>query len=182
LLNAQAARLCDRSVTNTCRGFDEFYGNLYHQNAEEEPELPDYPKSPHPRSWSSNKDCTLSSPRRRVVRTLRQLQQRGDRFATGLSTLAAAKPARLGRARRWSARGAGQPSRRPAGPCIASTRFRAMGTSFNTKCGPTVDRGRDPRKSDMTQWACQTCKGKCLCVACDGRMEIFHEGKKEWAT
>jgi arylsulfatase len=27
-------------------GFDEFYGNLYHLNAEEEPELPDYPKSP----------------------------------------------------------------------------------------------------------------------------------------
>ena len=25
-------------------GFDEFYGNLYHLNAEEEPELPDYPK------------------------------------------------------------------------------------------------------------------------------------------
>ena len=24
-------------------GFDEFYGNLYHLNAEEEPELPDYP-------------------------------------------------------------------------------------------------------------------------------------------
>ena len=27
-------------------GFDEFYGNLYHLNAEEEPELPDYPKDP----------------------------------------------------------------------------------------------------------------------------------------
>lgn len=30
----------------TVHGFDEFYGNLYHLNAEEEPELPDYP-SPH---------------------------------------------------------------------------------------------------------------------------------------
>ncbi len=28
----------------TVRGFDEFYGNLYHLNAEEEPENPDYPK------------------------------------------------------------------------------------------------------------------------------------------
>jgi arylsulfatase len=28
----------------TMHGFDEFYGNLYHLNAEEEPELPDYPK------------------------------------------------------------------------------------------------------------------------------------------
>jgi arylsulfatase A-like enzyme len=27
-------------------GFDEFFGNLYHLNAEEEPELPDYPKGP----------------------------------------------------------------------------------------------------------------------------------------
>jgi len=30
----------------TAHGFDEFYGNLYHLNAEEEPELPDYPKEP----------------------------------------------------------------------------------------------------------------------------------------
>jgi arylsulfatase len=30
----------------TAHGFDEFYGNLYHLNAEEEPEHPDYPKSP----------------------------------------------------------------------------------------------------------------------------------------
>src|SRR5215467_12616549 len=30
----------------TVHGFGEFYGNLYHLNAEEEPELPDYPKDP----------------------------------------------------------------------------------------------------------------------------------------
>jgi len=30
----------------TVHGFDEFFGNLYHLNAEEEPESPDYPKSP----------------------------------------------------------------------------------------------------------------------------------------
>jgi len=30
----------------TVHGFDEFYGNLYHLNAEEEPELRDYPKNP----------------------------------------------------------------------------------------------------------------------------------------
>ena len=28
-------------------GFDEFFGNLYHLNAEEEPENPDYPKDPN---------------------------------------------------------------------------------------------------------------------------------------
>jgi len=30
----------------TLHGFDEFFGNLYHLNAEEEPENPDYPKDP----------------------------------------------------------------------------------------------------------------------------------------
>jgi arylsulfatase A-like enzyme len=30
----------------TAHGFDEFFGNLYHLNAEEEPEQPDYPKDP----------------------------------------------------------------------------------------------------------------------------------------
>src|SRR5271156_4944234 len=29
----------------TAHGFDEFFGNLYHLNAEEEPEHPDYPKN-----------------------------------------------------------------------------------------------------------------------------------------
>jgi len=31
----------------TNHGFDEFFGNLYHLNAEEEPEHPDYPKDPN---------------------------------------------------------------------------------------------------------------------------------------
>ena len=30
----------------TVHGFDEFFGNFYHLNAEEEPENPDYPKGP----------------------------------------------------------------------------------------------------------------------------------------
>ena len=50
----------------TVHGFDEFFGNLYHLNAEEEPENPDYPKNPDfkkrfgPRgvmhSWATDKD------------------------------------------------------------------------------------------------------------------------------
>jgi arylsulfatase A-like enzyme len=37
----------DRNSTlPTVNGFDEFFGNLYHLNAEEEPEFPDYPKDP----------------------------------------------------------------------------------------------------------------------------------------
>jgi arylsulfatase A-like enzyme len=36
----------------TVHGFDEFFGNLYHLNAEEEPELPDYPrKDEYPRLY-----------------------------------------------------------------------------------------------------------------------------------
>jgi arylsulfatase A-like enzyme len=41
----------DRNDTlPTVNGFDEFFGNLYHLNAEEEPELPDYPKDPNYRA------------------------------------------------------------------------------------------------------------------------------------
>ena len=57
----------------TVHGFDEFYGNLYHLNAEEEPELPDYPKSPEFRAKfgprgvmdckASDKDDEIVDPR-----------------------------------------------------------------------------------------------------------------------
>jgi len=57
----------------TVHGFDEFYGNLYHLNAEEEPENPDYPKDPAFRAEfgprgvldckASDKDDTTEDPR-----------------------------------------------------------------------------------------------------------------------
>jgi len=57
----------------TMHGFDEFFGNLYHLNAEEEPELPDYPKDPKfleafgPRGvmhcFASDKDDPTNDPR-----------------------------------------------------------------------------------------------------------------------
>src|SRR5881394_2669771 len=57
----------------TVHGFDEFFGNLYHLNAEEEPELPDYPKDPKfkemfgPRGvlhcTATNKDDSTVQPR-----------------------------------------------------------------------------------------------------------------------
>lgn len=60
----------------TVHGFDEFFGNLYHLNAEEEPELPDYPnpkRFPHfrdrfgPRgvlhSWATDTDDPTEEPR-----------------------------------------------------------------------------------------------------------------------
>jgi arylsulfatase len=56
----------------TVHGFDEFFGNLYHLNAEEEPENPDYPKNPEfkkrfgPRgvlhSWATEKDDPTDDP------------------------------------------------------------------------------------------------------------------------
>src|SRR5215510_789087 len=57
----------------TVHGFDEFYGNLYHLNAEEEPELFDYPKDPGYRAKygprgvldckASDKDDATDEPR-----------------------------------------------------------------------------------------------------------------------
>ena len=60
----------------TAHGFDEFFGNLYHLNAEEEPELPNYPPAadfPHfrerfgPRgvlhSWATEDDDPTEEPR-----------------------------------------------------------------------------------------------------------------------
>jgi len=56
----------------TMHGFDEFFGNLYHLNAEEEPENPDYPKNPEfkkkfgPRGvmhcWATDKDDATEDP------------------------------------------------------------------------------------------------------------------------
>ncbi len=48
----------------TVHGFDEFFGNLYHLNAEEEPENVDYPKDP---------------AIRRALRPARRAQDEGDR-------------------------------------------------------------------------------------------------------
>jgi arylsulfatase len=56
----------------TVHGFDEFFGNLYHLNAEEEPESPDYPKKPEfkqkygPRgvlhSWATDAEDPTADP------------------------------------------------------------------------------------------------------------------------
>ena len=57
----------------TAHGFDEFFGNLYHLNAEEEPEDPDYPTDPvfkerfGPRgvihSWAAEEEDPTEDPR-----------------------------------------------------------------------------------------------------------------------
>ena len=54
----------------TVHGFDEFFGNLYHLNAEQEPENPDYPKDPGFRAkfWPARR---LSGPSP-LIRMIRQ--------------------------------------------------------------------------------------------------------------
>ena len=72
----------------TVHGFDEFFGNLYHLNAEEEPENPDYPKDPQflakfgPRGVLKCKASdTRRSDRGSALRTSGQADDRGHRPA-----------------------------------------------------------------------------------------------------
>ena len=62
----------------TVHGFDEFFGNLYHLNAEEEPELPDYPEDPafrrnsaHAASCTRGRTPTVPSESRTPARSPR---------------------------------------------------------------------------------------------------------------
>ncbi len=76
----------------TVHGFDEFFGNLYHLNAQEEPEDPDYPKDPDflkrfaPRGTmdckASDQDDPFTDPRfgrvgKQVVKEIGPLTRKG---------------------------------------------------------------------------------------------------------
>ena len=63
----------------TVHGFDEFYGNLYHLNAEEEPELPDYPKDRRFAQSSDRAACWTARPR--LLTTQRWIPLRQGRQA-----------------------------------------------------------------------------------------------------
>ena len=67
----------------TVHGFDEFFGNLYHLNAEEEPENPDYPKDPElPREVRAARRSQVQGERSRRPdgrSRLRPGRQAGDR-------------------------------------------------------------------------------------------------------
>ncbi len=90
---AQAARLCHRPVrqepsgrpaTNTCRpmhGFDEFFGNLYHLNAEEEPEHRVSIPRTIPRSSRAVRPARRASDSGRSTGRDRQAGHRGHRPA-----------------------------------------------------------------------------------------------------
>ncbi len=63
-----SARTISATSTNilpTVHGFDEFFGNLYHLNAEEEPENPDYPKDPSSGRSSARAGHACNDARRR---------------------------------------------------------------------------------------------------------------------
>ena len=72
----------------TVHGFDEFFGNLYHLNAEDEPEHPDYPKNPQFRAQFGPRGvmkCVATADRhagrRSPFRPLGQAEMRGYRAA-----------------------------------------------------------------------------------------------------
>ena len=84
----------------TVHGFDEFFGNLYHLNAEEEPENPDYPKTADYPNFAKN-----FGPRGvlKCVATATETSGDDPRFGPGASRNART-PARSPRSgwRRWT--------------------------------------------------------------------------------
>ena len=65
----------------TAHGFDEFYGNLYHLNAEEEPELPDYPKANDPEFPNFRKNFGPRGVIHSFAQSGRDAEDRGHRPA-----------------------------------------------------------------------------------------------------
>ena len=72
----------------TVHGFDEFFGNLYHLNAEDEPEHPDYPKNTEFKlkfgpAWRAQMhgDHRRDTGRRPPLRQMGQAELRGHRPA-----------------------------------------------------------------------------------------------------
>ncbi len=73
----------------TVHGFDEFFGNLYHLNAEEEPENPDYPKPPEYPNFKARfgpRGVLHSSLR---TRTIRPRNRASDGWGSRRSTIPA---------------------------------------------------------------------------------------------
>ena len=93
----------------TVHGFDEFFGNLYHLNAEEDPEMPDYPPKKTSRNsrssfgprgvlrcWATDKDDPTEQPRwgESASRTSRT-PARSPRSAWRPATTSSSPPPRL---------------------------------------------------------------------------------------
>jgi arylsulfatase A-like enzyme len=61
----------------TVHGFDEFFGNLYHLNAEEDPEDPDYPSKHGFEQFTSGSALAACCAARRPPRTTRRSTRAG---------------------------------------------------------------------------------------------------------
>ena len=81
----------------TVHGFDEFFGNLYHLNAEEEPENPDYPKDPRSAEKFGPRGVLKCKASERMIR-------RSIRRSAGLASRPSKTPARWTPSawRRWT--------------------------------------------------------------------------------
>ena len=89
----------------TMHGFDEFFGNLYHLNAEEEPELPDYPKNPEfKKKFGPRAACCTALPTARADRPSRHgaadQEAHGDHRRRGDRCMRCASSTRRTRQRR----------------------------------------------------------------------------------
>ena len=116
----------------TVHGFDEFFGNLYHLNAEEEPEYPNYPKDPAfrkkfgPRGVLKCKATDKDDPT--VDRAVRQGRQADDREH---------RPAHQ---EAHGDRRRGIPRRRRSTSSIARPRRAARGSATSTRRACTSSR------------------------------------------
>ena len=71
----------------TVHGFDEFFGNLYHLNAEEEPEMPNWPPADRFPRFNERFARAASSTRGRPTRTTRpRTRATGASAASGSRT------------------------------------------------------------------------------------------------
>ena len=142
----------------TVHGFDEFFGNLYHLNAEEEPENPDYPKDPAlqgalrpARRAQMQSDRPRRCDSRSSLRPRRQADDRGHRPADQ-EAHGNDRRRNLGRRHRLhQTPDTGQPSRssvgstRPVCTSITHVRPSMLGQERHQRIF---------RRHDRTRWPC----------------------------
>jgi arylsulfatase A-like enzyme len=107
----------------TVHGFDEFFGNLYHLNAEEEPENPDYPSA------------GLRGPASENVRGVSAAPEAGQLLAR--SSAGEAAGGRHSRALNSRVHATG--SARPSGGCGTCANVTASDTEGRLPCMPSRD-------------------------------------------
>jgi phosphoglycolate phosphatase-like HAD superfamily hydrolase len=124
----------------TVHGFDEFFGNLYHLNAEEEPERFTYPRIRNSRRCSARAACCAA---RRRTRTIRPSNRAGAASASRPSRTPAAHQEADGDDRRRDLRRRGRFHQRQAKankPFFCWMNTRAC--TFARMCGPSIATSR----------------------------------------